>query len=335
MDNQLPPAPESQPSAPEVTTQTATPPTEKPKPYGRNWKKWILIYIAIAIVLYSGIYYLVLAKKESSKPYSIQKIQSTPTASNSTITPPESGKESLSVITTPLNFKRSLKFILTVPQAWRTTQAEDAPQRFDAYNDNLAILKFLAFPQDPRVEDSGLKPENKLGFYDVTTWQEHSFGSKGVPEPSPGPSSEDKKSYFNFLINLRKNKDISDFSQCKDIFQTCHVKVGTQYVESADKVLSGFATIRTSPQSFQYDPTAYVYMAGVIDGKTIYVDGRFALHDKLEKEISKLDFTDNNSPGYKATGDAIKFKDGLPSDTKQLYDVVLDVVKSLRTERIN
>ena len=39
------------------------------KPYGRNWKKWVLIYVAIAAVLYAGIYYFVLAKQDSA-PYS-------------------------------------------------------------------------------------------------------------------------------------------------------------------------------------------------------------------------------------------------------------------------
>ena len=39
------------------------------KPYGRNWKKLILIYLIIGAVLYGGIYYFVLSK-QNSKQYS-------------------------------------------------------------------------------------------------------------------------------------------------------------------------------------------------------------------------------------------------------------------------
>ncbi|HSW48235.1 MAG TPA: hypothetical protein VLG67_04095 [Candidatus Saccharimonadales bacterium] len=80
MDNQTSPASGPQPSTSEVVNPVATPPTEKPKPYGRNLKRWILIYLAIGAVIYAGVYYFVLAK-QSTKPYSapVTKTLTTPT----------------------------------------------------------------------------------------------------------------------------------------------------------------------------------------------------------------------------------------------------------------
>lgn len=54
--------------------------TQPSKPYGRNWKKLILIYLIIGAILYGGIYYFVLSK-QNSKPYStpVSKSISSPT----------------------------------------------------------------------------------------------------------------------------------------------------------------------------------------------------------------------------------------------------------------
>ncbi len=59
MDNQTPVAPSQQ--------LPATPLPQKS--YGHNWKKWLLIYLIIAAVLYSGIYYFFL-NKQGTNPYS-------------------------------------------------------------------------------------------------------------------------------------------------------------------------------------------------------------------------------------------------------------------------
>jgi hypothetical protein len=58
----------------EITAETkAEAPTNSPKkPYSRNWKKLIAIYLAIAVILYGAIYYLILNKQESN-PYSVTK----------------------------------------------------------------------------------------------------------------------------------------------------------------------------------------------------------------------------------------------------------------------
>lgn len=80
MDNQTPNALEQPTSIPKGTSQTATTPTQPAKPYGRNWKEWILIYLIIGAIIYAGVYYFVLSK-QSSKPQSapVIKTLTTPT----------------------------------------------------------------------------------------------------------------------------------------------------------------------------------------------------------------------------------------------------------------
>ncbi len=62
----------------------STPPTktnssdQATKPYSRNWKKWVPVYLIIAALLYGGLYYFVL-NKQSSPPAPISKITSSPT----------------------------------------------------------------------------------------------------------------------------------------------------------------------------------------------------------------------------------------------------------------
>ncbi|HVF68948.1 MAG TPA: hypothetical protein VNA13_00100 [Xanthomonadales bacterium] len=64
MENEKPAAPEPQ------STTPATPTIEQSKKsYGRNWKKLVLIYLAVGAIIYGGIYYFVLSK-QGSKPYS-------------------------------------------------------------------------------------------------------------------------------------------------------------------------------------------------------------------------------------------------------------------------
>lgn len=105
MEDQNPPITEPQSPTPIVT------PTEPPKkPYGRNWKKWILIYIAIAAVLYGGIYYFVLAK-QSSNPYSQPVTKTAPTSSPSTSPDPTADWKTYT--------NKTDKFFIKYPPDWR------------------------------------------------------------------------------------------------------------------------------------------------------------------------------------------------------------------------
>ncbi len=65
MENQIPPLAEPQTSNSEVTPQVTTPPEQPTKPYGRNWKKWILFGVVLAIVIL-GIGSLTLSQSKSN-----------------------------------------------------------------------------------------------------------------------------------------------------------------------------------------------------------------------------------------------------------------------------
>ena len=71
MDNKTPTMPEPQSPTPAVNA-----PEQPKKSYGRNWRKMILIYLAIGTILYAGVYYFILGK-QSSKPYSQPVIKTT------------------------------------------------------------------------------------------------------------------------------------------------------------------------------------------------------------------------------------------------------------------
>lgn len=49
----------------ETTDQQTVTPEQPQKSYGRNWKKWIPVYLIIAAAIYSGVYYFVLSKQNS------------------------------------------------------------------------------------------------------------------------------------------------------------------------------------------------------------------------------------------------------------------------------
>ena len=103
MKNQTPP-----------TTQANTSvvaPTKKPiKPYGRNWKKLLLVYLIIAAVIYGAAYYFVVSKP-TSKPYSQPVAKPTTAPSTNPDTDP------------PVNWKtytsQTDKYSIRYPSTWK------------------------------------------------------------------------------------------------------------------------------------------------------------------------------------------------------------------------
>lgn len=289
---------------------------------------FVIALMATAIGVFLGTYYLLHLQQNTQQKTFLTNGQVTPT----TAPKPSLGKETVSTIVS--SYPYQIRVSLDVPIEWRTTEEINAPMRYDTYGDT--ILRFLAISQDPMRYWRGFRPENQLAFYDVTSWLEHDYWSKGVPTPRPGPKAADKKVYFNYLINLRKSQDVSNLTGCKEIFIDVICSSGSPqsglaltYIESSDKIFSGFAKVKTSNQAFQYDPTVYIYMAGVLDGHTIYIEGNFLLHDQLSKQI------DASATG-KGTKEALDLlqKRGLPQDTQAQYDQVLEVIRSIKVESV-
>lgn len=198
---------------------------------------------------------------------------------------------------------KNLKFSLEIPRIWRATrETRDNlnDSTFGAFNNNLTIIKLLS-PYDLKNE---LMPVDQIAVNDITEWLNvNSSEIAGYPQEV---TISEKKQFINFMQDLRQRKQNSDFSQCKSIFIYNCRGVQKEYLESADGIFSGYATIQTSPQAAQYDPTAFIYMIGKIDGKTIYITGRFILYDKILTDSLLKDPSKEEINRYHKILDALK-----------------------------
>jgi len=245
----------------------------------------------------------------------------------------DSDKELLSVLTSPIGANR-LIFSLNIPRTWRASLKDrgDLKQIYSAYNDNLAVFNFVS-PYFPHLYDSGLKPKNQLGFYDVTKW----IGQKTTDFFNTEQKPKEKRAYFNFLIRSRIEKTL-DFSKCKSLSRDS-ICGGARsvYVQSSDGVFSGFVNIKTSVQAFQYDPTVYVHMAGNVDGKVVYIEGRFILYGEQNKQIEQLWVNtgknkDQHDDLIKKALQQLHDDDFIPPDLELQYNEILMVLKSISVD---
>lgn len=68
--------PQTQPATVQPPTETPTQPVSS---YGkRDWKKWVLLYIILGVIIYGLLYYFILSKKETN-PYTSPTIIPKPT----------------------------------------------------------------------------------------------------------------------------------------------------------------------------------------------------------------------------------------------------------------
>ncbi len=127
MDTQTPTTPKSQSPAPATSEQPK-------KPYGRNWSKLILIYLAIGAVLYAGVYYFVLAK-QSLNPYSqpVNKAHISPSAVSDPAANWKTYKDSDFTFNYPLNW--------TLQKETLTSVSDPNPNSSDTAVVNFDISK--------------------------------------------------------------------------------------------------------------------------------------------------------------------------------------------------
>lgn len=147
MDNQTPPAQEPQTPTPEVAVPVVDHPEQPTKPYGRNWKKWILIYIAIGAVIYAGIYYFILSKqtpKPSSTPVAKAKLSTSPTA----ISDPTASWKTSIIKPLGLEYKLPPQLNSLGEQKEQTSQGAEGGSRLDVTFGNSNILAFGARSKD-------------------------------------------------------------------------------------------------------------------------------------------------------------------------------------------
>ncbi|MBM3256755.1 MAG: hypothetical protein FJY98_00280 [Candidatus Liptonbacteria bacterium] len=202
-------------------------------------------------------------------------------------------------ITHPIvNGGPKLEIGLSAPIQWRTTISPSDKIVFDTFNDTLAIFSFVPYPRNPVEKGADYKPENYLEFYNVTEALD-----------SPKYELSITRAEFEGLMELRKTKIVTD--------------PDSAYVESADGVLSGIAKLSSgSTQSPCYWPNIWVEMAGVVEGKHIYVTGRFQIYDQLLSDL--MDQSKECEPNARNL-----WPQGGTEDAQMVFDMIVRHLRSL------
>jgi len=214
---------------------------------------------------------------------------------------------------------------MTVPKAWRTLNARNLlntpPQSVYAAssNDILAQLIMVAEqnPPDPTLAT------NNFGLYNITAWlKQSSVGSNGVVTPAM------KSAYIANVENLASG-GAGDKNACNKgagvlNVTVCESLLKPSLIATADGALKGIAYLTMPADS--YDPQAYVMLTGQLKDQHVFGYGAFHL---LDRASHQLDAQDAN--GIKAARDAV-LSGNVPSDTLQLYQHVIDAIKSINIQ---
>lgn len=215
-----------------------------------------------------------------------------------------------------------IKITQVVPKKW---QSSIVPKTEDnsgvtSSSDDIGTFAYQYYPPSPEHVIKSQFDHNILSFSDVSKW---------LDTTDPFSTQKEKQDHVNFLINLRKSKTFS-FTDCAPLMRVGCYGSYPIYVESADKVFSGYAIFLTeSHQAISYDPKVSIYLAGKLpNGRTIYAWGLFQVYDNLSKSLVGI----NTGPNQNAAkvGEAWStLKNNLPKDDKEIYSQIIKSVDSL------
>ncbi len=216
---------------------------------------------------------------------------------------------------------------ITVPKSWRTVNGKNVMNTSldsvyaQSYNDILAQLIMVpeTSPTDP------VQSTNSLSFYNVTSWMSKaSQGQGGTVTPAA------KAAYLQNIADIGQGK-AADKNVCAKGYGVLNVAIcsnmlKTTPITTSDGSLTGIVFLNTIAQAVSYDPQAFVFLTGKVKEQQIFGYGSFHILDNTSHTLSA---TDN-----KAIADAWDaYKSGnVPSDTLQLYQHVIDAVKSIRIQ---
>lgn len=215
---------------------------------------------------------------------------------------------------------------LTVPKAWRAVNAKNvlnATEKTTPYvaaiNDILAQLLFVPekAPTDP------LQAINGFSLYNTTTWLKQTGRSINGQAVTPAM----KTAWLANIENIGNGKP-ADPNVCKNSVDVVDVTICTKQLKptpivTKDGSLRGVAFLNTQAQSISYDPRVFVYLTGKVKDQQLLAYGTFHL---LDNASHTLRMDDEN--GMKAAWDAF-VAGNVPSDTMQLYQHVIDAMKSI------
>ena len=213
---------------------------------------------------------------------------------------------------------------MTVPKAWRTVNGKNIINTSldsvyaESFNDILAQLVMV-----PETQPSdSLLATNGFSLYNVTSWlSKPSNGQKGTVTPAA------KAAYMQNIANIGDGKP-ADKTVCDKGFGVLNVNMcgnmlDSQPVVTSDGSLRGVVFFNTTTQAVSYDPQAYVFLTGKVKDQQIFGFGAFHM---LDNNSHTLAASDTN--GIKAAWDSL-VGGKIPSDTAQLYQHVVDAVKSI------
>jgi hypothetical protein len=216
---------------------------------------------------------------------------------------------------------------ITVPKAWRTVNGKNLMNTplenvyAQSFNDILAQLIMVPEknPTDP------IQSTNSLSFYNITSWLgKTNQGQTGTVTPAT------KSAYIQNIGNIGKgqpaDKDIC--AKGYGILSTsiCGNLLKPAPITTSDDLLTGVAFLNTTSQAVSYDPQAFVFLTGKVKDQQIFGYGAFHLLDNASHTLSTGD-----DAGIKTAWDAY-VAGNVSSDTLQLYQHVIDAVKSIKIQ---
>lgn len=214
---------------------------------------------------------------------------------------------------------------IDTPKTWRTVNAKsllntplDSVYATSA-NDILAQL-IMVPERDPTDRTQTL---NNLSFYNITSWlAKSSMGTGGTVTPAT------KMAYVSNIKNIGEGKP-ADKKACDKGYgilneQICGDLLKGKPIASKDGKLKGIAFLnQVSTDKPTYDPQVLVFMTGQVKDQQLFAYGAFHL---LDTNSHTLNTTDTEA--IKAAWDSF-VKGGVPTDTMELYQHVIDAVQSI------
>lgn len=213
---------------------------------------------------------------------------------------------------------------ITVPKAWRTVNAKNLlntqPENVYATTSNDILAQFVMVPESNPNDPS--MAANSFGLYNIAAWMSKpTQTSNGTVTPAA------KAAYIQNIADLGDGKAPNKAVCAKGygLFSTllCGPMVGAQPVSSNDGLLKGIAFIGTTSQTATYDPEALVFMTGKVKEQQLFAYGVFHLLDNNSHTLSATD-----TAALKTAWDSVQ-AGTVPTDTQQLFQHVVDAVKSI------
>jgi hypothetical protein len=212
---------------------------------------------------------------------------------------------------------------MTVPKVWRTVNAKNllntSLDSVYAASANDILTQLVMVPEKNPADQ--VQTTNSLGLYNITSWlSKPTQGSGGTVTPAA------KAAYMQNIKDIgagnaanktvcAKGYGVLNATLCGDLLRATSVT-------TKDGSLSGVIFLNTMAQSVSYDPQVLIFMTGQVKDQQLFAYGAFHLLDQNSHELNV-----NDTAGIKAAWDS--FVKNVPSDTLQLYQHVIDAVKSI------